>query len=121
MSDWRFLAMATASICFVGLGAFVLSRRFMPKTPLIPATPESFARLIVAEMALYHRGSLDRARSQKAIYRMLKEDIDRSRKMFLARFPDSEPAFYAALVATLARGNPESLGADYPYERAPRV
>lgn len=80
---------------------------------------ETFARLLVAELALYHGGALDKARSQMAIYRLLKSDIDRTREMFLARFPESAPAFHAALVSGLAGGKPENLGSDYPYSPVP--
>jgi hypothetical protein len=118
MSDSAILAIAFLSIGIPVIGAVLLGRRLMQGSRAIgPGTPEGFARLLVAELALYHRRSLDRARSETAIYRFLKVDIDRSRNMFLARFPDAEAVWYAAVVSILARGQASRLGVDYPYPR----
>ena len=118
MSDASLLAIAFGCIVMTVVPAFLIARRLTKHSPAaLLEKPDGFARLLVAEIALYHRKSLDQARSQMAIYRLLKPDIDRSRKMFLARYPESERAWYAALVGILAGGQPERLGSDYPYPR----
>lgn len=119
MNETSALTLAFASIVVTVVAAFLLGRRFTKNSPpIVPEKPDGLARLLVAEIALHHRKSLDEARSQMAIYRLLKSDIDRSRQMFLARHPDAEAAWYAALVGILAQGHPERLGTDYPYQRA---
>lgn len=79
---------------------------------------ERFARLLLAEIILYDKKGVDRAWSQRAIYRMLKRDIDAARQMFLQRYPEKEDVFYGVLVAVLARGDAARLGADYPHPRS---
>ncbi len=118
MNDASVLAIAFGFIVVTVVPAFLLARRLTKNSPAAAlGKPEGLARLLVAEIAIHHRASLDEARSQMAIYRLFKPDIDRSRQMFLARHPESEAAWYRALVGILAQGHPERLGADYPYHR----
>ncbi len=96
----------------------VLARRFTPASVRGDLwNPEGFARLLVAEIGMYRGKTVDRAWSESAIYRVLKDDIDRSRQMFLKRFPASEPSFYVALVSILGRGEEGRIGVEYPYSR----
>ena len=98
-----------------------LVRRFKPASfDLNLGDPKRFARLLIAEIRMYHgKAVVDRAWGNSAIYATLKDDIDRSRQMFLKRCPASQQAFYDALVEVLARGQEERLGADYSYPRTP--
>jgi hypothetical protein len=109
---------ATLGVITMILITVFLVRRVTPTSTAVSlGSPEGLARLLVAEIRMYHGNAVDRAWSQSAIYRLLKDDIDRSRQVFLVRFPESEHAFYGAVVAVLARGEADRLGTDYPYPR----
>jgi len=114
----RIALIATLSVIVIILMSAFLLRRFIPHSPARQiGSAEGFARLLVAEIRMYHGKAVDQAFEESAIYRRLGKDIDRSRQMFLERFPGSEAAFYSALVAVLARGQGDRLGADYPHPR----
>ena len=114
MNSWLFGALALIA---VGAITFLRERRSPSPATRSLSDPEAFARLLVAETRLYNDKALERAWPDSVIYRTLKDDIDRSRQMFLKRFPDSEKAFYAALVAVLGRGEAGRLGSEYPYSK----
>jgi hypothetical protein len=77
-----------------------------------------FARLLVSEIKLYNEQKVIEGRSQNDLYTRLKEYIDRSREMYDKRVKPEVAArydyFHHELVNTLAHGDPDKLGAQYP-------
>ncbi len=77
-----------------------------------------FARLLVSEIKLYNEQKVIEGRSQSDLYTRLKEYIDRSREMYDKRVKPEVAArydyFHHELVNTLADGDPDKLGAQYP-------
>lgn len=73
-----------------------------------------FARLLVSEIKLYNEAQVSAGRENKDLYDRLKEDIERSRKMYMERVPQHVHSttnyFYEELVRTLANGDPSVLG-----------
>ncbi len=73
-----------------------------------------FAKLLISEIKLYNQRAVLEGREHGNIYQRLKEDIDRSRKMYDDRIPEdvrsSSNFFYEELVRILAEGRAESLG-----------
>jgi hypothetical protein len=73
-----------------------------------------FARLLVSEIKLYNEAQVSAGRENKDLYDRLKDDIERSRRMYLDRVPthvhSSTNYFYEELVKTLANGDPTLLG-----------
>ena len=113
-----FVTVAIFATLWVAVAALRRSRRLASRKGAIdPGTPDRFARVLLAEVALYKRKVAEDAWSRSAVYGALKNDIDRAREMFLSVWPASEDVFYSTLVSTLARGEPDRLGADYPYSR----
>lgn len=89
-----------------------------------PAAPEDeqklhedakrFARLLVSEIKLYNEAQVSAGREKKDLYDRLKDDIERSRRMYQERVPQhihtTTNYFYEELVRTLANGDPSLLG-----------
>lgn len=73
-----------------------------------------FARLLVSEIKLYNEAQVSAGREKKDLYDRLKEDIERSRRMYQDRVPfnihSTTNYFYEELVRTLANGDPSLLG-----------
>jgi hypothetical protein len=73
-----------------------------------------FARLLVSEIKLYNEAQVSAGREHKDLYERLKDDIERSRKMYQDRVPSNIQSasnyFYEELVRTLANGDPSLLG-----------
>jgi len=73
-----------------------------------------FARLLVSEIKLYNEAQVSAGRENKDLYERLKDDIERSRRMYTERVPEhihsSTNYFYEELVRTLANGDPALLG-----------
>ncbi|HSP06164.1 MAG TPA: hypothetical protein VLR94_03255 [Acidobacteriota bacterium] len=73
-----------------------------------------FARLLVSEIKLYNEAQVSAGRENKDLYERLKDDIERSRKMYQDRVPyhihSTTNYFYEELVRTLANGDPTQLG-----------
>jgi hypothetical protein len=73
-----------------------------------------FARLLVSEIKLYNEAQVAAGREHRDLYERLKEDIERSRRMYQERVPvhihSSTNYFYEELVRTLANGDPQLLG-----------
>ncbi|HEV2064430.1 MAG TPA: hypothetical protein VGS00_07760 [Thermoanaerobaculia bacterium] len=73
-----------------------------------------FAKLLISEIKLYNERAVLEGREHGNIYERLKEDIDRSRKMYDDRVPEdvrsSSNFFHEELVRILADGRAESLG-----------
>jgi hypothetical protein len=77
-----------------------------------------FARLLVSEIKLYNAAKVNDGRRNYDLYERLKDEIDRSRKVYDKRVAPSVAArfdyFYDELVQTLAEGDPTKLGKDCP-------
>lgn len=73
-----------------------------------------FARLLVSEIKLYNEAQVSAGRENKDLYDRLKEDIERSRRMYMERVPQHVHSttnyFFEELVRTLANGDPSVLG-----------
>ena len=73
-----------------------------------------FARLLVSEIKLYNEAQVSAGRENKDLYERLKDDIERSRKMYMDRVPahiySSSNYFFEELVRTLANGDSTLLG-----------
>ena len=77
-----------------------------------------FARLLVSEIKLYNAAKVNDGRRNYDLYERLKDEIDRSRKVYDKRVSPAVAArfdyFYDELVQTLAEGDPSKLGNDCP-------
>jgi hypothetical protein len=77
-----------------------------------------FARLLVSEIKLYNAAKVNDGRRNYDLYDRLKDEIDRSRKVYDKRVSPAVAArfdyFYDELVQTLAEGDPAKLGKDCP-------
>jgi len=77
-----------------------------------------FSKLLVSEIELYNRSSVEEGRRNKDLYQRLKKDIDRSRETYEKRFgctvAKQVDYFHEELVRTLAQNDPALLGPDYP-------
>jgi hypothetical protein len=82
-----------------------------------------FARLLVSEIKLYNEQKVMEGRSQSDLYDRLREYIDRSREMYDKRVkPDVAlryDYFHHELVSTLAEGDAQKLGVNYPGATVP--
>ncbi|MEZ5400339.1 MAG: hypothetical protein R2729_11775 [Bryobacteraceae bacterium] len=79
---------------------------------------QRFARVQVAEIRLFKSGLVKRGRAEGELYKLLREDIDRSRQTYEAQFLHSCTSMvdylHLELVRTLANEDPEMLGGEYP-------
>jgi hypothetical protein len=77
-----------------------------------------FARLLVSEIKLYNAAKVNEGRRNFDLYERLKDEIDRSRKVYDKRVSPAVAArfdyFYDELVQTLAEGDPAKLGPGCP-------
>ena len=77
-----------------------------------------FARLLVSEIKLYNATKVNEGRRNFDLYPRLKDEIDRSRKVYDKRVAPAVAGrfdyFYDELVQTLAEGDAEKLGPDCP-------
>ena len=77
-----------------------------------------FARLLVSEIKLYNEQKVRDGRVQGNLYNSLRDEIDRSRQMYDKRVAPNVASrydyFHHELVNTLAEGNSDKLGSDYP-------
>jgi hypothetical protein len=77
-----------------------------------------FARLLVSEIKLYNATKVNEGRRNFDLYDRLREEIDRSRKVYDKRVLPSVASrfdyFYDELVQTLAEGDPAKLGPNSP-------
>jgi hypothetical protein len=72
------------------------------------------ARLLVSEIKLYNERKVVEGRAAGDLYERLKDDIERSRQVYVERTPESVRTtadfFHDELVRILAEGKPEALG-----------
>lgn len=77
-----------------------------------------FARLLVSEIKLYNAAKVNEGRRQADLYDRLRDEIDRSRKVYDKRVSPAVATkfdyFYDELVQTLAEGDPSKLGGNCP-------
>jgi hypothetical protein len=77
-----------------------------------------FARLLVSEIKLYNEQKVRDGRAHADLYERLREEIDRSRQMYDKRADPRVTArydyFHHELVNTLAEGDADKLGREYP-------
>ncbi|MGH9868427.1 MAG: hypothetical protein ACREAA_09735 [Candidatus Polarisedimenticolia bacterium] len=77
-----------------------------------------FAHLLISEIVLYNEAEIAEGRRQKDLYPRLREDIDRSRRMFEQRFAQELPGaanyFHDELVSELAGGDASALNMQWP-------
>jgi hypothetical protein len=77
-----------------------------------------FARLLISEIKLYNAAKVNEGRRHFDLYQRLKDEIDRSRKVYDKRVSPSVAErfdyFYDELVQTLAEGDAEKLGPGSP-------
>jgi hypothetical protein len=77
-----------------------------------------FARLLVSEIKLYNEQKVKEGREAQDLYERLREAIDRSRDMYDKRVQPPVAAkfdyFHYELVSSLAEGEENRLGGDYP-------
>lgn len=77
-----------------------------------------FARLLVSEIKLYNEPKVKEGRETRDLYDRLREAIDRSREMYDKRVSPQVASkfdyFHYELVNTLAEGDENKLGGDYP-------
>lgn len=103
-----------------------------PAQPVAPSVPiptseteqrahndaRRFARLLVSEIKLYNAAKVTEGRSKFDLYDRLKDEIDRSRKVYDKRVSpavaDKFDYFYDELVQTLAESDAAKLGANCP-------
>ncbi len=70
-----------------------------------------FARLLVSEIKLYNESKVQEGRKNRDLYQQLRDDIERSRKLYSERYPDAPPQYFdAELVRVLADGDTSALG-----------
>ncbi len=72
-----------------------------------------FARLLVSEIALYNERAIEEGRRTKDLYQRLKDDIERSRRMYEQRFSPTQQGganhFRDELIRTLAAGDRSAI------------
>ena len=72
------------------------------------------ARLLVSEIKLYNERKVAEGRAAGDLYERLRDDIERSRQVYVERTPESVRAnadfFHEELIRVLAEGKPEALG-----------
>jgi hypothetical protein len=77
-----------------------------------------FSKLLVSEIELYNKNSVEEGRRNRDLYQRLKKDIDRSRETYEKRFAHTVANqfdyFHEELVRTLAENDPTILGSGYP-------
>jgi len=83
----------------VVLAAVPVLRRMIAPGPMF--NPEGFARLLVAEILVHHGDAVKQARADLSVYQTLKSEIDRSRAIFLTRFPADGRVYDDAVVKYL--------------------
>ena len=77
-----------------------------------------FARVQVAEIRLYHSQEVKAGRADRNVYRALKTQIDGVRSVYQEQYlqnaPNMTDYLHQEILRTLANGNSELLGPDYP-------
>ncbi len=77
-----------------------------------------FAKLLVDDLVLYNKDKIEQGRSQRDIYSVIKDDIDKSRAAYEKKY-SSTPAgkvdyFHQEMLRRIAGEDPGVLGGEYP-------
>jgi hypothetical protein len=79
---------------------------------------QRFARVQVAEIRLYHSQAVKSGRADQNIYKALKPQIDEVRRIYQEQYlkdaPNMVDYLHQEILRTLANGNSELLGPEYP-------
>jgi hypothetical protein len=79
---------------------------------------QRFARVQVAEIRLYHSQAVKSGRADNNLYRALQSQIDGVRRVYQEQYlmnaPNMADYLHQEILRTLANGNSELLGPDYP-------
>lgn len=79
---------------------------------------QRFARVLLADLQLYRSQEIREGKKARDIYGRLRDEIDKSREVYLRKFGQSAAAgvdyFHLELLHTLAENQEELLGPDYP-------
>ena len=85
-----------------------------PETRKQHEDAKRFARLLVSEIKLYNEAKVQQGRQQGGIYKMLRDDIERSRQLYSERVSsdirDATNYFHEELIRILGDGDAEALG-----------
>lgn len=106
-------------VLIVAVGLLILLKLAAPydSARSLDLDAQRFAKLLVNEIKLNNRSQIDVGRQHKDLYRRLKKDVDRARRMYDKRVPEDVAErtdyFHDALVRELAGGDVFALGADY--------
>ncbi|MBI4463256.1 MAG: hypothetical protein HY647_01000 [Acidobacteria bacterium] len=77
-----------------------------------------FARVAVQDLLSYHKDKIEQGRTNKNLYQLLREDIEKTRENYQKRFCETEARsfdyFHYELVVKLANNDPSTLGTQYP-------
>ncbi len=70
--------------------------------------PERLARVIINDIILYNKKSVEEGRKTRNIYKLLEDTIMQAKEQYLMRFSDLS-VFESQLIQTLALGDKEAL------------
>jgi hypothetical protein len=77
-----------------------------------------YASVRVAELRLYQAAKVREGREARNLYDLFQEEIDHDRAVFQAQFMEKAPSMadylHEELVRTLAQGDPDRMGENYP-------
>ena len=72
------------------------------------------ARLLISEIKLYNEKKVEEGKAAGDVYERLKDDIERSRQVYIERVPENvrreADYFHEELIRILADGRAEALG-----------
>lgn len=119
---------ANASIASASGSGAMISIAPLAGTPFLSRDDEEhhlraqrFARVQAAELRLYHSQAVKAGRADKKIYSLLRQPIDEARRVYREQYLNAAATaahmpdyLHQEMVKTLANGNAELLGADYP-------
>jgi hypothetical protein len=92
--------------------------KMSPEERDIHLRAQRFARVLVADLQLYRSQEIREGKRARNLYGQLREEIDKSREVYLRKFGQSAAAgidyFHLELLHTLAENQEELLGPDYP-------
>jgi len=109
-----------------GLIALVPLTATPPETSTAPVDKQSewhrrarrFASVRVAELVLYQAAGVRQGRQERRLYDLFRDAIERERATFRAQFMEKSPSMvdylHEELVRTLAQGEEDCLGDNYP-------
>jgi|SRR5215207_6326056 len=108
---------------FILVGLLILRKTAAPSDSAAAEDVDAlrFAKLLVSEVKLYNQGQVAEGRNSKDLYRRLRKDVDRARRMYEERVAEGAGRradyFHDELVKELAGGDASALGVDYQRSR----